>query len=114
MNQMNVLQDGELKSHVFCMRGEDQLAGDAVGCRFDGSEYLRPAFDIEFVSVESEEKAFANGLDYGLWILLSEGGFHQGTSGVAHGSSYDELLFPGRLHEHSPVALVYFTQGIVD
>ena len=68
---MNVLQDGGLKSHVFCAGDEDQLPGDGVGCRFDGSENLPPALGIEFMAIEAEEEAFANGLNGGVWILLS-------------------------------------------
>jgi hypothetical protein len=44
-----------------------------MACGLDGSENLLPALGIEFVSVETEEEAFAESFRGGLGVLFQDG-----------------------------------------
>jgi len=57
----------------------DQLPDDRMGCGLDSRENLRLAFGVEFVSIEAEKEAFANGFRGGLWVLFQNGRFDQDT-----------------------------------
>ena len=94
-------------------RDEDRLPSDGMGCRLNGSENLRPALGIEFVPIEAEEEAFADGFRGGLWVLLQDRRFNERARRLAHRATHREPFFSGPLHKHGPVADIHLRRGIL-
>ena len=92
---------------------EDRLPDDGLACGLDGSEDLCPAVGIEFVSIEAEEETFADGCRGRLRILFPNGRFNEGTRRLAHRTPHLESFLSGPLHEHGPIAGVYFGRCIL-
>jgi len=80
---------------------------------FDGGQNLGACLGIKLVAVEAEEEGFADSFRGSLCVLFTNRGFHEGACGLAHGASHHESFFPGLLHQHGPVAVVYFARRII-